>query len=193
MAILFQRPNFRLGTTISPMGLRNPELPLPTRVLEQGKRVRPRGFRVAPPRGRVATGAAEAEALRIKREGIKVALGESSLAKLLDIKVPLKDENGDLILDSAGKPIMTTVRVNLGDLSKSLSEKIDIIQGAIESGQTQTRQGLIKVTALLESMGELMQLKGKDKEKIVQLILSAGYDIAEIFKGITGKEIYTKR
>lgn len=161
-------------------------MPTSTRVLEQGKRVKPRGFRPEPPRGRVATGAAEAEAERIRKEGIRVSLGESTLSQLLDIKVPLKDVEGNIVLDSAGKPVMTTVRVNIGDLNKSFSEKIDLMQASISSGDTATREGLARISALIMSIPDLKSLKGKQREDLAKIVLSAGYKLPEIYAGITG-------
>ncbi len=175
---VIKRPAFRLNTTVSPKGLARPMLPPPKRVIEQGKRVKPRGFRTEPPRGRIAVGAAEAEARRIKSEGIKVALGESTLSKLLDIKVPLKRADGSIILDSAGKPVTKTIRVNLGNLSKTFTEKIDLVQRAIASGEAATRNGLIQLTAMLLSV-KVDELKVPEQEQFATSVASLGYDPVE--------------
>ena len=186
MVEVLKRPAFLLGTTTSPRGPAVGILPPPRRVIEQGKRLGPFGFKRAPPRGRTAVGVAESEARRIRREGIKVALGESTLAKLLDVQVPIKDAAGRNLLDSAGKPIMKTVRVNIGNLSKSFIEKLDIIQTAISEGATVNRDGLAKVTTLILSM-DIASLKGRQREQLATTLLALNYSITELFNDITGK------
>lgn len=186
MVEIIRRPAFRLDTVVAPPGLSDPMLPPPKRVIEQGKRVRPRGFRPTPPRGRISVGAAEAEARRIQSEGIKVSLGESTLSKLLDIKVPITDSRGVILVDSAGKPITRTVRVNLGDLNKSFTQKLDIIQRRIEEGDTRTQAGLVRLTTLLMSL-DVISLKGADRKDFATSVVAMNYNPAELFNDIPNK------
>ncbi len=190
-----RRSNFRLGQKASvpsrrghvsakqkmlaPAQLPSVKEKLPLRPkIEQGKRIlRSRSFKAVQSQARDVKPARKIKSDIEKREGIKVRLGPGTLAKLLEVSVPLTKKVRKTVRvsrlnpvtlidelvdeerlvdepqkDSAGNVIMIKKQINIGDLSQSLETQIKELKDVIIAEQLKTTFGLLKLASVLTSI-----------------------------------------
>lgn len=162
------RPAFRVGDdpiqpfSTAPIRVENTRIPTPSAI-------RP-AFKPAAPRGRTFLGKDVFRAQEIREKGIKVSLGDTTLAKLLDVKIPLLDPDGNEVKDSRGKTVMISKKINLGAIGKTLDEKLEKIREITESGQQAIQAQQEELGANLVTAMERLPARGPIDERSADLI-----------------------
>ncbi len=118
---------------VAPKPPRPPQPNIPTRIMQPS-------FKLTAPAPSRVSSIDEIEALRVKQEGIKVRLGESTLG---EIEVPKRDARGVVVRDADGNVVMVKRKVNLATLAKVLQSSLQENIQRVETLGTSLRAGAV--------------------------------------------------
>lgn len=137
------RPGFRTGTRFKP-GFRAKEVLKPSITTENTFKstdlFRRPTFHATSPAARKPLGVQETEALLSRQEGIKIRLGDKTLKKFFEAKVPVRNPDGSVVIGPDGKIVMEKKIINIGALGKSLKENFAELKEFVQNENIESRR-----------------------------------------------------